>query len=118
MLSKQRGDLSRDEVALLKNEFSKENIYVFLINQTAVAMIHGDLAGDAPFVRTHSQYFTVEILESLRCDCPYVQETASSIGWRKRASSVILKACQSPNTKHFRLRAEGIRNDYESDQCN
>jgi 3,4-dihydroxy-2-butanone 4-phosphate synthase/GTP cyclohydrolase II len=32
-------------------------------------MIHGDLAGDAPLVRIHSQCFTGEVLGSLRCDC-------------------------------------------------
>ena len=37
--------------------------------ETAVAMIHGDLAGDAPLVRIHSQCFTSEVLGSLRCDC-------------------------------------------------
>jgi 3,4-dihydroxy-2-butanone 4-phosphate synthase/GTP cyclohydrolase II len=37
--------------------------------ETAVAMIHGDLAGGAPLVRIHSQCFTGEVLGSLRCDC-------------------------------------------------
>jgi 3,4-dihydroxy-2-butanone 4-phosphate synthase/GTP cyclohydrolase II len=32
-------------------------------------MIQGDLAGDAPLVRIHSQCFTGEVLGSLRCDC-------------------------------------------------
>ena len=35
----------------------------------ALAMVMGDLSGDAPLVRVHSQCFTSEILGSLRCDC-------------------------------------------------
>ena len=37
--------------------------------ESAVAMIYGDLAGDAPLLRIHSQCFTGEVLGSLRCDC-------------------------------------------------
>jgi len=37
--------------------------------QTAIALMLGDLTGDAPLVRIHSQCFTGEVLGSLRCDC-------------------------------------------------
>src|SRR5260370_29093016 len=37
--------------------------------ESAVAMIYGDLTGDAPLLRIHSQCFTGEVLGSLRCDC-------------------------------------------------
>jgi 3,4-dihydroxy-2-butanone 4-phosphate synthase/GTP cyclohydrolase II len=37
--------------------------------ETALALVLGDPAGDAPLVRIHSQCFTGEILGSLRCDC-------------------------------------------------
>jgi len=37
--------------------------------ETAVAIISGNLAGDAPLVRIHSECFTGEVLGSLRCDC-------------------------------------------------
>jgi GTP cyclohydrolase II len=36
---------------------------------TALAMIMGDLIGDATLLRIHSQCFTSEGLDSLRCDC-------------------------------------------------
>lgn len=37
--------------------------------ETALAMVMGELTGDAPLVRIHSQCFTGEVLGSLRCDC-------------------------------------------------
>jgi 3,4-dihydroxy-2-butanone 4-phosphate synthase/GTP cyclohydrolase II len=37
--------------------------------ETAVAIILGDLAGETPLVRIHSECFTGEVLGSLRCDC-------------------------------------------------
>jgi len=36
---------------------------------TALAMIMGDLRGEAPLLHIHSQCFTGEGLGSLRCDC-------------------------------------------------
>src|SRR6202049_2781055 len=36
---------------------------------TALALIMGDLRGEAPLLRIHSQCFTGEGLGSLRCDC-------------------------------------------------
>lgn len=36
---------------------------------TAMAMLMGDLSGEAPLLRIHSQCFTGEGLGSLRCDC-------------------------------------------------
>jgi GTP cyclohydrolase II len=36
---------------------------------TAMAMVMGDLRGEAPLLRIHSQCFTGEGLGSLRCDC-------------------------------------------------
>jgi len=36
---------------------------------TALAIIMGDLRGEAPLLRMHSQCFTGEGLGSLRCDC-------------------------------------------------
>jgi 3,4-dihydroxy-2-butanone 4-phosphate synthase/GTP cyclohydrolase II len=37
--------------------------------ETALALLIGSLAEDAPLVRIHSQCFTSEVLGSLRCDC-------------------------------------------------
>jgi 3,4-dihydroxy 2-butanone 4-phosphate synthase/GTP cyclohydrolase II len=37
--------------------------------ETAIAVILGNLDGDAPLLRIHSQCFTGELLGSLRCDC-------------------------------------------------
>jgi len=37
--------------------------------ETALAIVMGDLAQDAPLLRVHSQCFTGEALGSLRCDC-------------------------------------------------
>ena len=37
--------------------------------ETALAIVHGDLSGDAPLLRIHSECFTGEVLGSLRCDC-------------------------------------------------
>jgi GTP cyclohydrolase II len=37
--------------------------------ETALALVMGDLAQDAPLLRIHSQCFTGEMLGSLRCDC-------------------------------------------------
>ncbi len=37
--------------------------------ETALALVLGDVAEDAPLLRMHSQCFTGEILGSLRCDC-------------------------------------------------
>jgi 3,4-dihydroxy-2-butanone 4-phosphate synthase/GTP cyclohydrolase II len=37
--------------------------------ETALALVLGDVTGDAPLLRIHSQCFTGEILGSLRCDC-------------------------------------------------
>src|SRR5271168_3978997 len=37
--------------------------------ETAFAMILGDVTKGAPLVRIHSQCFTSEVLGSLRCDC-------------------------------------------------
>src|SRR5882724_3218194 len=37
--------------------------------ETAIALVLGDLAGEAPLLRIHSQCLTSEVLCSLRCDC-------------------------------------------------
>lgn len=37
--------------------------------ETALALVLGDVTGDAPLLRIHSQCFTGEMLGSLRCDC-------------------------------------------------
>src|SRR5262245_7671257 len=37
--------------------------------ETALAIVLGDLAGDPPLVRIHSQCLTSEVFGSLRCDC-------------------------------------------------
>jgi len=37
--------------------------------ETALALIQGELAGDAPLVRLQSQCVTGEVFGSLRCDC-------------------------------------------------
>jgi len=44
--------------------------------ETALAIILGNLTGDAPLVRIHSQCLTGEVLGSLRCDCGEQLETA------------------------------------------
>jgi 3,4-dihydroxy-2-butanone 4-phosphate synthase/GTP cyclohydrolase II len=37
--------------------------------ETAVALVLGEITGNAPLVRIHSQCFTGDVLGSLRCDC-------------------------------------------------
>ena len=37
--------------------------------ETAVALVMGDIQGDAPLVRIHSQCLTGDVFGSLRCDC-------------------------------------------------
>jgi 3,4-dihydroxy-2-butanone 4-phosphate synthase/GTP cyclohydrolase II len=37
--------------------------------ETAVALVLGEITGNAPLLRIHSQCFTGEVLGSLRCDC-------------------------------------------------
>jgi 3,4-dihydroxy-2-butanone 4-phosphate synthase/GTP cyclohydrolase II len=37
--------------------------------ETALALVLGDVTGDAPLLRIHSQCFTGELVGSLRCDC-------------------------------------------------
>lgn len=37
--------------------------------ETAVVLIFGDLTGETPILRIHSQCFTGDVLGSLRCDC-------------------------------------------------
>jgi len=37
--------------------------------ETAVALISGDMTGNAPLLRIHSQCLTGDVLGSLRCDC-------------------------------------------------
>jgi len=37
--------------------------------EEAVALVMGDLAGDPPLVRIHSQCLTGDVFHSLRCDC-------------------------------------------------
>jgi len=49
--------------------FERETLNGTQSVETAVAMIHGDLAGHAPLIRIHSQCFTGEVLGSLHCDC-------------------------------------------------
>ena len=38
-------------------------------SEEAVVLAMGDLAGEAPLVRIHSQCLTVDVFHSLRCDC-------------------------------------------------
>jgi GTP cyclohydrolase II len=44
--------------------------------ETAVALIMGDIAGDPPIVRIHSQCLTGDVFHSLRCDCRQQLELA------------------------------------------
>jgi len=37
--------------------------------ETAVALVVGELTGNAPLLRIHSQCLTADVLGSLRCDC-------------------------------------------------
>ena len=38
-------------------------------NESAAALVHGSLRGNAPLVRIHSQCLTGDVLASQRCDC-------------------------------------------------
>ena len=46
--------------------------------ESALAIVLGDLTASAPLVRIHSQCFTGETLQSLRCDCRDQLEIAIS----------------------------------------
>ncbi len=49
--------------------FERETVNGTRRVESALALVMGDLADGAPLVRIHSQCFTGEVLESLRCDC-------------------------------------------------
>src|SRR6266478_8946211 len=49
--------------------FEREILPVSGRRETAVAVILGNLVGETPLVRIHSECFTGEVLGSLRCDC-------------------------------------------------
>jgi GTP cyclohydrolase II len=44
--------------------------------ESAVALVMGDIAGEAPLVRIHSQCLTGDVFHSLRCDCRLQLELA------------------------------------------
>ncbi len=46
-----------------------EGVTADLETEEAVALKMGDLSGDPPLVRIHSQCLTGDVLHSLRCDC-------------------------------------------------
>jgi len=47
--------------------------------EDAVALVHGDIAGQPPLVRVHSQCLTGDVFGSLRCDCRQQLEMALSM---------------------------------------
>jgi GTP cyclohydrolase II len=52
------------------SRFGHFRIYGFRdAGDEAVALVMGDLAGDPPLVRIHSQCLTGDVFHSLRCDC-------------------------------------------------
>jgi GTP cyclohydrolase II len=56
--------------------FAREAANGVQLIDTALAMVMGDLRGEAPLLRIHSQCFTGEGLGSLRCDCSDQLSTA------------------------------------------
>ena len=61
--------------------------------ETAIALVLGDLAGEAPLLRIHSQCLTSEVLCSLRCDCQdqlHIAMEAIAKEGRSRHSKLIL----------------------------
>jgi GTP cyclohydrolase II len=48
-------------------------------NESAVALVMGDLAASTPLVRIHSQCLTGDVFGSLRCDCRQQLEMALSM---------------------------------------
>jgi GTP cyclohydrolase II len=77
MRSRQTGPLWRVASAALPTRWGMFNAIGFERDvstgtgrvETALVIVMGDLAGEAPLLRIHSQCFTGEVLGSLRCDC-------------------------------------------------
>lgn len=69
--------------AVLPTRFGTFRIVIFRDDVTlaeTVALIHGDLRGDAPaLVRLHSECLTGDVLGSLRCDCGEQLEEALAL---------------------------------------
>src|SRR5207249_4932135 len=69
--------------AMLPTRFGTFRIVIFRDDATlaeTVALIHGDIRGDAPpLVRLHSECLTGDVLGSLRCDCGEQLEEALSL---------------------------------------
>src|SRR5215510_2330100 len=57
--------------------------------ETALAIMMGNLTGEAPLLRIHSQCFTGEVLGSLRCDCREQLEIAMATIAEERCGLVI-----------------------------
>src|SRR5499433_1061357 len=49
--------------------FEREVINGTRRGETAIVLVLGDISGDAPLLRIHSQCLTGDVLGSLRCDC-------------------------------------------------
>lgn len=66
----------RFQILGFEGEFDKGNIRH---TETAIALVMGDIQGDAPLVRIHSQCLTGDVFSSLRCDCRQQLEMALSM---------------------------------------
>src|SRR5688572_29193912 len=62
-------ELARAQLPTRFGTFEVRVVQVDGVVGEAIAIIHGDLALDAPLVRLHSECLTGDVLGSLRCDC-------------------------------------------------
>src|SRR5207302_10873321 len=59
--------------------------------ETALALVLGDVTAGVPLVRIHSQWFTGEMLGSLRCDCRDQSEMAIPVvAWVGRGLLIVV----------------------------
>lgn len=80
--------------ARLPTPFAEFRLRVFLAEdgKEHVAVTLGDLAGEAPLVRVHSECLTGDALFSLRCDCGFQLEHAlQRIAAEKRGALIYLR---------------------------
>jgi len=105
-------ELSKVAEADFPSRFGHFRIYGFEgrvdgIVEESVVLKMGDIGGDPPLVRVHSQCFTGDVFHSLRCDCRAQLElalgTIASEGRGLPRAFSLLKGQQGPFQEFCRL---------------